>query len=66
MKDLLFIPALSTSTPIDWTRVPEASKKFLLNGWGYNWETKSDRPLPATVGDLANMFSNSKFFGYFT
>jgi hypothetical protein len=66
MRDIRFIPDSSASTPIDWTRVPEASKKFLLAGWGYDWETQSDRPLPATVGDLAKMFSaNGRFFGYF-
>ncbi|KIM76480.1 hypothetical protein PILCRDRAFT_826247 [Piloderma croceum F 1598] len=66
MRDIRFIPDSSASTPIDWTRVPEASKKVLLAGWGRDWETESDRPLPATVGDLAKMFSaNGRFFGYF-
>jgi hypothetical protein len=53
------------STPIDWTLVPEASEKILLDGWGYDWDNEVQRPLPATVGDLVKMFDESKFFGYF-
>jgi hypothetical protein len=29
-----------------------------------DWVTKIDRPLPATIGDLAKMFVESKLFGY--
>ena len=65
MVNLRLIPASSASTPIDWTRVPEASKKVLLNGWGYDWEEDVARPLPPTIGDLAHMFDESNFFGYF-
>jgi hypothetical protein len=63
-SSLRLVPASSASTPIDWTRIPEASKKFLLDGWGYDWENDEQRSLPATVGDLAKMFDESKFFGY--
>ena len=63
-SSLRYTPASSASTPIDWTRIPEASKKILLDGWGYNWENDKDRSLPETVGDLAKMFDESKFFGY--
>jgi hypothetical protein len=49
---------------MDWTRIPEASKKVLLDGWGYDWENEVEKPPPATVGDLAKMFDESKFFGY--
>jgi hypothetical protein len=58
-SSLRLVPASSASIPIDWDRVPEASKKFLLRGW------RSDQGLPATVGDLANTLDDSKFFGYF-
>jgi hypothetical protein len=63
-SSLRLVPASSASTPIDWTCIPEASKKLLLDGWGYDWENEVERPLPATVGDLAKMFDESKFFGY--
>ena len=63
---LRLVPASSASIPIDWSRVPEATKKILLDGWGYDWENKVQRSLPETVGDLAKMFDESKFFGYMT
>ncbi|KAF8344453.1 hypothetical protein F5887DRAFT_1062099 [Amanita rubescens] len=61
---------LPTSThcngrPINWARVPEASKKYLLDQYGYDWETEATKPLPETVADLAKMFDETKFFGYF-
>jgi hypothetical protein len=65
-SSLRLVPASSASTPIDWTLVPEASKKILLDGWGYDWDNEVKRPLPATVGDLVKMFDESKFFGYYT
>jgi len=58
-SSLRLVPASSASIPIDWDRVPEASKKFLLRGW------RCEQGLPATVGDLANVLDDSKFFGYF-
>jgi hypothetical protein len=64
-SDLIYIPASSAAVPIDWTRVPETSKKYLLDHYGYNWETDEHRPLPATVGELAKMFDETKFFGYY-
>ena len=78
-SDLRFVPSSCATTPIDWSKVPEASKKFLLDGWSEYWEpdpesddpdyegdggTLKTRPLPATIGDLAKMFDESKFFGY--
>ncbi len=56
---LRLVPASSASTPIDWTRIPEASKKFLLLHY---WD--AEKPFPATIGDLAEMFDERKFFGY--
>ncbi|EDR13860.1 uncharacterized protein LACBIDRAFT_321480 [Laccaria bicolor S238N-H82] len=76
---LRLVPSSSATIPIDWTKVPEASKKFLLEGWGTDYsgtetDTESDsdserikrRPLPGTISDLAKMFDESKFFGYMT
>jgi hypothetical protein len=63
-SNILYVPASSATVPIDWTRVPEASKKALLEGYGYNWEGVQ-MPLPATIGDLAKMFDEKKFFGYY-
>ena len=78
-SDLRFVPSSCATTPINWSKVPEASKKFLLDGWSEYWEpdpesddpdyegdggTLKIRPLPATIGDLAKMFDESKFFGY--
>ena len=61
---LRLVPASSASIPIDWTHIPEATKKILLDGWGYDWENEVQRPLPVTIGELAKMFDESKFFGY--
>jgi len=62
---LRLVPTSSASIPIDWSRVPEKMKKFLLERWGYDQENEVESPqLPATIGDLAKMFDESKFFGY--
>ncbi|KAF8956594.1 hypothetical protein BDZ97DRAFT_182787 [Flammula alnicola] len=61
---LRFISAESASTPIDWSKVPEASREFFHKGWGTDWRTEKMRPLPATIGGLADMLHGSKFFGY--
>ncbi|KAM6499910.1 hypothetical protein JOM56_005418, partial [Amanita muscaria] len=61
---LRFVPASSSATPIDWTRIPEATKKFFIVHYGYDWAKKEHKPLPATIGDLAKMFDEAKFFGY--
>jgi hypothetical protein len=63
-SDLRLVPDSSASIPIDWTRIPEATKKYFLKGWGYDWENKVQRSLPATIGELAKMLHESKFFGY--
>ena len=76
---LRFVPSSCATIPIDWTKVPEASKKLLLEGWGNDYseiDAESDEsdfegsikklPLPATIDDLAKMFHESKFFGYMT
>ena len=63
-SSLRLVPDSCASIPIDWTRIPEASKKYLLDHWGYYRE--ADKPLPATIGELAKMFDESKFFGYMT
>lgn len=61
---LRLVPASYVSIPIDWTHIPEETKKILLEGWGYDWENEVQRSLPATIGELAKMFDESKFFGY--
>jgi hypothetical protein len=33
-SDIRFVPSSCATTPIDWTKVPEASKQLLLKGWG--------------------------------
>ncbi|KAJ3500862.1 hypothetical protein NLJ89_g9602 [Agrocybe chaxingu] len=61
------VPASCATVPIDWTKVPEASKKFLLDDWGTDWsdpKMEKKRPLPATIEDFAKMVHSSKFFGY--
>lgn len=63
---LRFVPASIASTPIDWSRIPEATKKKFLERWGYDWMNEVDRPLPTTIADLAKTFDESKFFGYFS
>jgi len=61
---LRLVPASSAAVTIDWSKVPEASKKFLLQGWGTDWETGAKHPLPETIGELAKMLDDSKFLGY--
>jgi len=63
-SSLRLVPASSATVPIDWSKVPEASKEFFLQGWGTDWETEKQLPLPATIGELAKMLDESKFFGY--
>ncbi|KAF8722725.1 hypothetical protein AX14_009633 [Amanita brunnescens Koide BX004] len=62
---LRLVPASSASIPIDWSRIPEATKKSLLNNWGHGWVDASEAQtsLPATVGDLAKMFDKSNAGG---
>ncbi|KAJ3513476.1 hypothetical protein NLJ89_g2925 [Agrocybe chaxingu] len=64
---LRLVPASCATVPIDWAKVPEASRKFFLESWGTDRsdpDTTKTRPLPATIDDLAKMFNESKFFGY--
>lgn len=61
---LRYLPPSEANIPIDWSRIPEASKEFLLS-WAYDWKKRVTRPLPATIADLAKWFDKSKFFGYF-
>jgi len=63
-SSLCLVPASSATVPIDWSKVPEASKEFFLKGWGTDWVTEKRRPLPATIGELAKMLDESRFFGY--
>ncbi|KAF8348818.1 hypothetical protein F5887DRAFT_947668 [Amanita rubescens] len=64
-SSLRFVPAPGSTIPINWARVPEATKKALLKLYGYDWENRTTKPLPETVADLAKMFDETKFFGYF-
>src|SRR5258705_850198 len=61
---LRYVPPSVANIPINWSRVPEASKEHLLL-WAYDWEKQVNRPLPETIADLAKWFDKSKFFGYF-
>ena len=65
MKDrssfLRYVPPSVARIPIDWTRVPEASKEH-MELWAYDSRKRVTRPLPATIADLAKSI---KFFGYF-
>ena len=64
ISSLRLVPASSATVPIDWSKVPEASKEFFLRGWDADWEPMKERPLPATIGELADMLNESQFFGY--
>lgn len=61
---LCFIPTSRSTTPINWAHVPEASKN-IIDRYGYDWVKDVTKPLPETVADLAKMFNETKFFGYF-
>jgi hypothetical protein len=63
-SDLRFMPASMANIPIDWSRIPEASKKKMLE-WAFDWDNEVTRPLPPTIADLAKMLDGKKFFGYF-
>jgi hypothetical protein len=63
---LRFIPASVLKTPINWTNVPEASKKALTQSYAYNWEKDVPKRLPKTIAGLAKLFNETKFVGYFT
>ncbi|KAF8800398.1 hypothetical protein BYT27DRAFT_7200306 [Phlegmacium glaucopus] len=63
---LRFVPKSSAAVPIDWSKIPEKSKQYFIKYWTFDWETKTKRPLPETIGDLANFFNGGKFFGYMT
>ncbi|KIL64211.1 hypothetical protein M378DRAFT_60717, partial [Amanita muscaria Koide BX008] len=65
-SSLRLVPASESAIPIDWTRVPEATKKYLIEQYGYDFEKGENKPLPATIGDLAKLFDECKFFGYLT
>ena len=58
------VPASCATVPIDWSKVPEASKQFLLESWGLDWETNQKRPLPVSIEDFVKMVDETRFFGY--
>ena len=55
---LRFVPPSVANIPIDWTRIPEASKKEILL-YAYDWNKKKERPLPVTIADLAKFFDKT-------
>jgi hypothetical protein len=65
---LRFVPPSSATIPIDWSKIPEASKKFFLEEWGNDSQPDSDTTkkslFPATIDDLAKTFHEARFFGY--
>ena len=61
---LRFVPTSSATLPIDWTKMPNASKEYFLHTFCYDWHTHKHRPFPATFGDLTKFINESKFFGY--
>ena len=74
-SDLRFVPSSCATIPIDWSKVPEASKQYLLECWGTRYPSDSDSEssssiktptLPATIEDLAKRFHETRFFGYIT
>ena len=74
-SDLRSVPSSCATIPIDWSKVPEASKQYLLECWGTRYPSDSDSEssssiktptLPATIEDLAKRFHETRFFGYIT
>jgi hypothetical protein len=62
---LLCTPLFPT-IPIDWTKVPEASKKFLYH-WGNDRpdpDTTKKFPPSLTIEDLVKMLHKTEFFSY--
>jgi hypothetical protein len=62
-SSLHFIPASGSTIPIDWTHIPEASKKALTESYGYDWETDDFKPLLLVTSQKCS--TSVKFFGYF-
>ena len=71
---LRFIPKSSEAVPIDWSKVPEKSKKYVLGCWSpgahrlcevVDEDTASEHVLPQTFGDLVKCFHETKFMSYF-
>ena len=68
---LLFIPKSSEAVPIDWSKVPEKSKKYFLDFWAHrpdevvDEDTASEDVPPQTFGDLVKCFHETKFISYF-
>jgi hypothetical protein len=66
---LRFVPKSSAAVPIDWSKIPENSKKYYVEAWAPYSESDEDtaseeRSFPQTIGDLAVRFHEAKFFGY--
>ena len=59
-----FVPTSSATLPIDWTKIPDASKEYFLHYFCHDWLAGIQKPFPATLGDLAKVFDECKFFGY--
>ena len=71
---LRFIPKSSEAVPIDWSKVPEKSKKYVLGCWSpgahrlcevVDEDTASEEVPPQTFGDLVKCFHETKFMSYF-
>ena len=41
-SELRFVPSSCAATPIDWSKVPEASKKFFLEQWGTYYDSDTE------------------------
>ena len=61
---LRLVPDSSANVPIDWSKVPEASKKYFIKGWCHSFNHPEVKALPATIGEFAKMLDESKFFGF--
>ena len=63
-SDFLYANEAAHTTVIDWDKIPEKSKTWFFEGYGYDLEAKKQKDIPKTVADLAVYVNESKFFRY--
>ena len=67
-SELRFVPSSCATTPIDWSKVPEASKKFFLEQWGtyYDSHTEAYTESDTEPDNESDTGSDSDFEGSMT
>ncbi|KAF8903892.1 hypothetical protein CPB84DRAFT_1773637 [Gymnopilus junonius] len=64
MGDPSYFRLVPESCLNDWSKIPEASKKFFKDGWRHSWLTGTEHPLSETFSEFVKLLNETKFFGY--